>query len=933
MRPLSTMDYPHTLFDIAAETLAVHRLQRQYGHAFNLLAIRHTPDPEADHALILLLEEFQHFFSGESQLILAGLVPDRQAVSMAEHLDIDRYIVHIPLDPDESCSPLLAVSDLYLTMGEAPSAERMQQAMAAALPVLAQYSDITAARAKQQVLLFDPGEPAEMAVAAALLAHNPAFYRYLRGPMGANHTHEGWLVEGPFDTSYSLAIVNRELARGLSRQGIDVHLRSPESKTDKAQADAVLSAFPDLFSCYCKGLQNPLPRVLLRNNYPPSVNDMRADINILANYAWEESAFPDAYVEHFNRRLNLITVCSPLVKKILRDAGVTTPIVTVGNGVDHLESVPPETTSHALGDGFRFLHVSSCFPRKGLDVLLAAYGQAFRRDEAVTLVIKTFPNPHNDAADQIARHQAEDPDYPAVVLINEDLTDAEIAGIYQACDAFVLPSRAEGFGLPVAEAMLAGLPVIATGFGGHRYFCSEQTAWLVDYRFERAETHLGLFDSAWAEPSQRDLANQMKNVYGLSQAEIEQKTRLARDQLLGSLRWEQIAQRTVQAVTAIDQLAPLPAEPAIGWFSTWNSRCGIATYSEHLLNAIPARRTTILANSDAQPLGTDAEHVRRCWVAGSSELTGVQSAIRESGCEVMVIQFHYAFLPLTALAELIHWLKSCRIAIYLTLHNTTPQPGANFADITPALSICDRVLVHTTDDLNRLKALGLVNNVTLFPHGVYPSPEPTDSAAVRKSLSIGNRRIVASFGFLLPHKGIRELIEAFAHLLTEGHDLHLLLVNAVYPSPESETEKVLCLELIDQLGLNSRVTLVTDFLSDDETLGLLSSADCIVYPYQYTGESASGAVRMGIASRCPVLVTPLDIFGDVVDAVDVMPGIAPEQLAAGLRTFFSTSANTAARTELAERAERWRQAHQWPRLSLRLLGLIDGEHNERFLAQ
>src|SRR5690606_23328993 len=111
------------------------------------------------------------------------------------------------------------------------------------------------------------------------------------------------------------------------------------------------------------------------------------------------------------------------VRKILRDSGVNVPIAVVGTGVDHvLRETPRAVALPAEAQAsFRFLHVSSCFPRKGIDVLLAAYGKAFRAEDDVALVIKTFPNPHNDVAEQLAAARAQDPGYPRVVLIDEEL--------------------------------------------------------------------------------------------------------------------------------------------------------------------------------------------------------------------------------------------------------------------------------------------------------------------------------------------------------------------------------------------------------------------------------------------------------------------------------------------------------------------------------
>ena len=77
--------------------------------------------------------------------------------------------------------------------------------------------------------------------------------------------------------------------------------------------------------------------------------------------------------------------------------------------------------------------------------------------------------------------------------------------------------------------------------------------------------------------------------------------------------------------------------------------------------------------------------------------------------------------------------------------------------------------------------------------------------------------------------------------------------------------------------------MTTDFLPDDESLALLSAADLIVFPYQDTGESASGAVRYGLAIGKPVAVTPLPIFDDVVLRCLTLPGISPKEIAQGIR--------------------------------------------------
>ena len=86
---------------------------------------------------------------------------------------------------------------------------------------------------------------------------------------------------------------------------------------------------------------------------------------------------------------------SQFVSKVLIDNGVVVPQSVAGVGVDHWERVTADPSFRVPegASGFRFLHVSSCFPRKGIDVLLRAWGRAFSTADDVTLIIKTFPNP------------------------------------------------------------------------------------------------------------------------------------------------------------------------------------------------------------------------------------------------------------------------------------------------------------------------------------------------------------------------------------------------------------------------------------------------------------------------------------------------------------------------------------------------------------
>ena len=68
---------------------------------------------------------------------------------------------------------------------------------------------------------------------------------------------------------------------------------------------------------------------------------------------------------------------------------------------------------------------------------------------------------------------------PDIVLMDDSLTMLQMAALYRSVGAFVLPSRGEGWGRPLMEAMACGLPTIGTGASGNVDFMTRENSFLV----------------------------------------------------------------------------------------------------------------------------------------------------------------------------------------------------------------------------------------------------------------------------------------------------------------------------------------------------------------------------------------------------------------------------------------------------------------------
>ncbi len=697
-----------------------------------------------------------------------------------------------------------------------------------------------------------------------------------------------WHIEGPFDTSYSLAILNRNYALAMDNLEQDVLLFSTEGPGDYEPDSRFLDKNPLVNKLY----QNSICAhdsffICTRNLYPPRVNDVTAPINLLHSYGWEESEFPTKWVNEFNANLDGMTVMSKFVKKILIDNGVKIPITVSGLGLDHIDRIDAEYEPNKELKKYKILHVSSCFERKGIDILLHAYGKAFSIHDDVTLIIKTFVNPHNKIYQILNTLKNKNPLFPHVFVIQDDYEDSQLKGLYLQSNILVAPSRGEGFGLPIGEAMRLGIPVITTGWGGQLDFVNDENSWLIDYEFTPSLSHFNLDQSYWAEPSCDHLFQLLLELFNSSESQIRLKTEAAKKSI-NSFTWKSVAQSNIDFIK--EKIAIFDNNQVnLGCISTWNSKCGIASYSKNLLANLH-QKVTIFTPFSEEKFDSNNIDIVPSWSLGKNNNSeDLVNQITIKKITSLLIQFNYGFFDFSDLSKLIHSLYTKGVNIILLLHSTNDpvqDKTKSLFKLTNSLKLCDRILVHSIDDLNRLKKIDIIDNVCLFPHGIVdykPKKNKFTSFLLNKKV-----KHIGTYGFCLPNKGFHELVKAVHILKERKFDIRLSIFSAIYSDEYTYVYEDLS-NLVKDLKLENHVKIDVRYLNIQQILDKLSICDCLIFPYQDSNESSSASVRDGLATLRPTLVTPSEIFNDVSDLVNYLPGFTPEEIADGIYDWFSNS--------------------------------------------
>lgn len=235
------------------------------------------------------------------------------------------------------------------------------------------------------------------------------------------------------------------------------------------------------------------------------------------------------WIDALNKpEIKQIWTISEFCKKLIVDSGVTNTVKTIYLGLDK-RFFKKEVNLFPKDKSFKFLNI--CAPhcigtrdRKGLDVLINAFKKEFGDDPKIKLILKI----NTIYADKIYKKFGKQFDLNKYLLnllpkgsnidniqiINEYLSTESLNDLYNSIDCGVFPSRAEGFGLPQAEMIKIGKPVITTDYSSTNEFSDPllrikvKGMWPLDY-----QNLPPYYKNRFAEPDEDHLRKLMRNIY------------------------------------------------------------------------------------------------------------------------------------------------------------------------------------------------------------------------------------------------------------------------------------------------------------------------------------------------------------------------------------------------------------------------------------
>ena len=278
------------------------------------------------------------------------------------------------------------------------------------------------------------------------------------------------LVDGIADGVSGFAVHLRDWVRHLVRYGVKVSIPSHRN-----------SEYPEIVKLHGTKVKHPIKLYFLPGGGFPPKNPV--DMFTIGYTVFESNEFPE-YFRNNAENVDLLWTANTFCYDRYVKVGIPRDKIEIfPEGVD-VERFSPFVPPLLKKDknSFTFGNVCGYSERKGMGVLLNAFLKEFEHKEDVTLYISGGWYLKNKAENDVkeVKKTINKANFPEIVLDWTDRNDSEMPALFNSFDALSYPTKAEGYGRPLVEALSCEIPTITTNAPPMNEIVNESTGYMID---------------------------------------------------------------------------------------------------------------------------------------------------------------------------------------------------------------------------------------------------------------------------------------------------------------------------------------------------------------------------------------------------------------------------------------------------------------------
>ncbi|MFA6335625.1 MAG: glycosyltransferase [Bacteroidales bacterium] len=232
---------------------------------------------------------------------------------------------------------------------------------------------------------------------------------------------------------------------------------------------------------------------------------------------FEATEAPESWVPYCNM-MDELWVPTEWDRNKFVKAGVNVPIHIIHQGINpeyfHPDFAPMQTDAK---ETFKFVINAAWYPRKNLHNLITTFQSEFKKGEDVCLIVKTLDLGLNKGIKEELKNIVSDETAAKVYVKEQEIPEYQLPSLYTMADCLVFPTRGEGWGLPLFEALACGIPVITTAYGAPNEILRDHKGkplpgvHFLEYKEVMAsDPYVYMEGKKWAEPNLVQLAQEMR---------------------------------------------------------------------------------------------------------------------------------------------------------------------------------------------------------------------------------------------------------------------------------------------------------------------------------------------------------------------------------------------------------------------------------------
>ncbi|SHI07337.1 glycosyltransferase family 4 protein [Bradyrhizobium erythrophlei] len=295
-------------------------------------------------------------------------------------------------------------------------------------------------------------------------------------------------------------------------------------------------------------------------------------------------------------------------------------------------------------------------------------------------------------------------------------------------------------------------------------------------------------------------------------------------------------------------------------------RCGIATFTTHLQQAVaasyPALETSIVAMTDhGQVYDYPAAVALQIEADDVDAYAGAANFLNAGRFDTVCLQHEFGIFGGEVGAHILVLLSGLTMPVVTTLHTVLADPTAvQRAVLMGVVEASSKIVVMAGKARELLRSVYHVpdDKIEVIPHGI-PDVAFVAPDVAKTRLGFGGKPVILTFGLLSPNKGIEVMIDAMPSILQRRPDAVYVVLGASHPNlvrEQGEAYRESLTARVRELGVEDHVVFLDQFVDQTTLLEFISMCDIYVTPYLNEAQMTSGTLAYSFGLGKPVVSTP-----------------------------------------------------------------------------